>query len=150
MKNLFDEARVGEVQRRLSRLQPSNPRLWGRMNSAQMMAHCSKGLEMAAGQIRPPRALMGLILGPVVKRAIFHDDKPMVRNSPTAKLLIVDGDVDFDDERNRLGRLIDRFADAGPEGCTNHPHMFFGPLTPDEWAILMYKHLDHHLRQFGA
>jgi hypothetical protein len=46
--------------------------------------------------------------------------------------------------------LIDRFAAAGPQGCTTHPHAFFGSLTPDEWAILMYKHLDHHLRQFGA
>jgi hypothetical protein len=46
--------------------------------------------------------------------------------------------------------LIDRFAAAGPAGCTAHPHAFFGSLAPDQWAILMYKHLDHHLRQFGA
>ncbi len=49
-----------------------------------------------------------------------------------------------------MSRLIDRFATAGREGCTSHPHSFFGRLTPDEWAILMYKHLDHHLRQFGV
>jgi hypothetical protein len=53
-------------------------------------------------------------------------------------------------ERSRLRGLIDRFAAAGPSGCTTHPHTFFGPLTPDEWAELMYKHVDHHLRQFGA
>jgi hypothetical protein len=46
--------------------------------------------------------------------------------------------------------LIDRFAAAGPAGCTTHPHAFFGRLTPDEWAILPYKRLDHHLRQFGV
>jgi len=39
---------------------------------------------------------------------------------------------------------------AGPAGCTKHPHSFFGKLTPEEWAILSYKHLDHHLRQFGV
>lgn len=44
----------------------------------------------------------------------------------------------------------DRFAAAGPKGCTTHPHTFFGRLTPEEWATLMYKHLDHHLRQFGV
>jgi Protein of unknown function (DUF1569) len=43
--------------------------------------------------------------------------------------------------------LIDRLA-AGPEACTKHPHSFFGPLTPVEWAALTYRHLDHHLRQF--
>jgi hypothetical protein len=46
--------------------------------------------------------------------------------------------------------VIDRFVAAGPKGCTTHPHSFFGPLTPQEWAILMYKHVDHHLRQFGV
>jgi hypothetical protein len=49
-----------------------------------------------------------------------------------------------------LRGLIDRFVASGPAGCTNHPHSFFGRLTPEEWAILMYKHLDHHLRQFGV
>jgi Protein of unknown function (DUF1569) len=50
-------------------------------------------------------------------------------------------------EPERLCGLIDRFATAGPEGCAMHPHSLFGRLTPEEWA-LMYKHLDHHLRQF--
>jgi LPS sulfotransferase NodH len=49
-----------------------------------------------------------------------------------------------------LGALIERFAAAGLAGCTMHPHSFFGRLTPQEWAVLMYKHLDHHLRQFGV
>jgi hypothetical protein len=46
--------------------------------------------------------------------------------------------------------LIDRFTAAGPTGCTTSPHSFFGRLTPEQWAILTFKHLDHHLRQFGV
>ena len=57
---------------------------------------------------------------------------------------------DLETEKRRLARLIDRFAANGPSGCTTHPHTFFGHLTPQEWAVLSYKHLDHHLRQFGA
>jgi hypothetical protein len=53
-------------------------------------------------------------------------------------------------ERVRLCRLIDRFAAAGPAGCTTHPHSFFGRLTAEEWSMWMYKHLDHHLQQFGV
>jgi Protein of unknown function (DUF1569) len=53
-------------------------------------------------------------------------------------------------ERERLRGLVDRFCQAGAPGCTSHPHSFFGHLTPEEWAILTYKHLDHHLRQFGV
>jgi hypothetical protein len=150
MKSLFEGGCVDEVQQRLSRLQPDQPRQWGKMNLAQMLAHCSLGLEMAAGEIRPPRALIGRILGPVIKPMALRDNEPMRRNSPTAKELVIKDDRNFETERKRLSGLIDRFAAAGPAGCTAHPHAFFGSLTADEWAVLMYKHLDHHLRQFGA
>jgi transposase InsO family protein len=46
--------------------------------------------------------------------------------------------------------VVDRFAAGGPTVCTNNPHSFFGTMTPEQWSILMYKHLDHHLRQFGV
>ena len=74
----------------------------------------------------------------------------MRRNTPTAPSLIVADERDFAVEQQRLATLIDRFVAAGPAGCTRHPHVFFGRLTPDEWGALMHKHLDHHLRQFGA
>lgn len=138
------------MKQRLEHLRPDSQRLWGRMNPAQMLAHCSAGMEMAAGQIRPPRALIGRIIGRIVKPIALRDKEPMRRNSPTAKELVVNDERDFGAERDRLCRLIDRFAMAGPAGCTAYPHSFFGSLTPDEWAILIYKHLDHHLRQFGA
>ncbi len=149
-RNLFQAERVDEIKARLSQLRSDSARQWGKMSPAQMLAHCSAGFEMAAGKIRPPRALMGRIIGSAVKRVAFRDEEPMRRNSPTSNELVMTGDMDFESERQRLSRLIDRFAATGPSGCTDHPHAFFGPLTPDEWSILMYKHLDHHLRQFGA
>jgi transposase InsO family protein len=85
----------------------------------------------------------------MVKPMVFGNDEPMRRNSPTVKGLVVRDERDLGTERERLCGLIDRFTAAGPEGCTTHPHSFFGRLTPEEWAILMYKHLDHHFRQFG-
>jgi hypothetical protein len=150
MESLFESGCVDEVQQRLSRLGPDQARQWGTMSAAQMLAHCSLGLEMAAGEIRPPRALIGRVLGPVIKPMAFRESEPMRRNSPTSKELVVKDDRDFETERRRLSGLIDGFVAAGPGGCTAHPHAFFGALTPDEWAVLMYKHLDHHLRQFGA
>jgi Protein of unknown function (DUF1569) len=150
METLFEASRVEEVKRRLLHLQPDAQRQWGKMSPAQMLAHCSAGIEMATGRLRPSRALVGRIIGPAVKRMALREGEPMRRNSPTAKELVVTGDWDFATEQHRLSGLIDRFVAAGPAGCTSHPHSFFGRLTPDEWAILMYKHLDHHLRQFGA
>jgi len=89
-------------------------------------------------------------MGRLIKPMVFKHDKPFRRNSPTSPDLIVHNEPDLESERSRLCALIDRFAAAGPPGCTTHSHTFFGPMTPSEWAILIYKHLDHHLRQFGV
>ena len=102
------------------------------------------------GDKKPPRVLAGRVFGWIVKPLALKDDAPMRRNSPTIPDLVIQDERDLGRERERLAGLIDRFAAGGPAGCTQHPHSFFGPLTPDEWAILMYKHLDHHLRQFGV
>jgi hypothetical protein len=150
MKNLFDPGAADEIRGRLAKLGPRNERQWGKMTVGQAIAHCSAGLEMASGNVMPPRAFPGHVIGRIVKGMALRDDKPMWRNSPTAKELIIEDQRDLTQEREHLRGLIDRFAAAGPAGCTAHPHAFFGRLTPQEWAILMYKHLDHHLRQFGA
>jgi hypothetical protein len=148
MKNLFEAAAVKEVKERIAQLRPDSERLWGTMAAAQAVAHCSAGLELAVGDRTPPRVLLGRIIGRVVKPMALGNDEPMRRNSPTVKDLVVQDERDLGRERERLRGLIDRFAAAGPQGCTTHPHSFFGRLTPEEWATLMYKHLDHHLRQF--
>ena len=150
MKNLFEAGRADEVKERLAQLRPDNQRLWGTMSSAQAVEHCARGMELALGDARPPRILVGRLIGWVVKPLVLGNDEPMRKNSPTAPSLIVQGERDLDAERERLCGLIDRFAAAGPAGCTTHPHSFFGRMTPEEWSMLMYKHLDHHLRQFGV
>ena len=150
MKNLFEEATAKEVRERVARVRSDSDRLWGKMNAAQMLAHCALSLEWAVGDKIPPRMFLGRIIGGIVKPMVLKDDAPMKRNSPTSKDLVVQDERDLGRERERLCGLIDRFAAAGSKGCTMHPHSFFGRMTPDEWAILMYKHLDHHLRQFGV
>jgi hypothetical protein len=150
MKNIFDPADEREILKRLDHLRPESPRQWGTMTPAQMLAHCSISLEMAMGNVRPPRKWIGRLLGPVIRPMALKDDAPMRRNSPTMDELIVAEAPAFEPERERLRGLIDRFVAAGPAACTTHPHSFFGRLTPDQWSILTYKHLDHHLRQFGV
>ncbi len=83
---------------------------------------------------------------------MLRDDEPMRRNSPSAPELFPErpAECEFERERMQLMATIDRFAARGAAGCSGHPHPFFGRLKPREWAILMYKHVDHHLRQFGV
>jgi hypothetical protein len=148
MKNLFEAATVEEVKERMSQLRPDSQRLWGKMNPAQALAHCSAAMEMAVGEKVLPRILLGRLLGRLAKKSMIVNEKPMPRNVATDKSLVVMDEREFVVERQRLREFIDRFAAAGPAICTKHSHFFFGTLTPMEWAALMYQHLDHHLRQF--
>jgi uncharacterized protein DUF1569 len=120
------------------------------MTAPQAVAHCSVAFEWAVGDKRPPRMFIGRLIGGLVKGFVLRDDQPMRRGAPTAPDMVVTDERDLETERRRLRALIDRFTSAGPSGCTSQPHSFFGRLTPDEWAVLMYKHTDHHLRQFGV
>jgi hypothetical protein len=150
MKNLFEVGTAKEVKERIARLCPASQRQWGKMMAPQAMAHCSAAMEWAVGDKVEPRMFLGRILGPLVKSQVLKDEKPMGRNAPTVKSLVVADERDLGKECARLSSLVERFCAGGPQGCTKNPHAFFGQMTPVEWAALMYKHVDHHLRQFGG
>ena len=151
MKNLFDATVANQVQARLRKLEPQSERRWGKMTAAQMLAHCSVSMQWAVGDVVPEKGpLLVRLMGRLVKPLVFRNEDPLRKNSPTAKSLVVTDERDLGKERERLSGLIDRFVAGGAAGCTKHPHSFFGKMTPEEWAILMYRHLDHHLRQFGV
>jgi hypothetical protein len=148
MKNLFEQHTVDEVTARIEQLNPGSRRQWGKMEVAQMMAHCSAALEMASGKLAAKRTLLGRIIGPRL-RHVLTDESPFPRNSPTAKELKVGGG-DFLQEQQRLKERLRQFHEGGESQCTKDAHPFFGPITPLEWSTGMYKHLDHHLKQFGV
>ena len=150
MKNLYEASSANEIKERIAHLKPDSARQWGKMNSPQAMAHCAASMEWAVGDRVPPRAFFPSLLGRKIKPMVLGNDKPFHRNSPTSPDLLVTDRRDLDAERARLLGLIERFAASGPAGCTTNAHSFFGRMTPEQWAILMYKHLDHHLRQFGV
>jgi hypothetical protein len=149
MKNLFQPEAVDEVISRIDKLQPAAQRQWGKMDVAQMMAHCSAALDIASGRLIRPRILIGRLIGPLA-RPIYSNDKLFSRNGPTDKKLVISDRRDFQREQEQLKVRIWQFHQGGEAQCTIHPHPFFGALTPHEWSTGMYKHLDHHLRQFGV
>jgi hypothetical protein len=151
MKNLFDATVANQVKTRLGQLEPQSERRWGKMTAAQMLAHCSVSMQWAVGEVVPEKGPLPVrLMGRLVKPMVFRNEDPLRKNSPTATSLRVAGERDFGKERQRLLELIDKFAEGGAARCTKNPHSFFGNMTPEEWSILMYKHLDHHLRQFGV
>ena len=149
MKSLFVPADRQSLLQRIEALQPDSARQWGKMNSAQMLCHCAIALETGTGDRPMKQKWIGKILMPFFRSSILGE-KPFSRNSPTDPSFVVSDEREFAAERNRLKTLIDRFVERGPAAAGTQTHGFFGRMTGEEWGELMYKHLDHHLQQFGA
>ena len=149
MNNLFSKLAVAEIIKRIDSLQSDSKALWGKMNVSQMLTHCRLALEVATGKKDLSRIFIGRIFGTFFK-STFYNDKQLQKNSPTAGYFIVTDERNFVEEREKLKTMINLFCDGGEAKCTTKPHAFFGKLTPEQWGMGMYKHLDHHLKQFGA
>ena len=149
MNNLFNQSDISQILERIERLTPDSQRQWGKMNVAQMLAHCNKSLETAMGQNFIKRLFIGRIISPFMRPRVLGE-KPFGKNSPTDKTYIFKDDLKFEEEKLTTIASIKKFFEGGPSECTTYPHPFFGKFTPEEWAIFQWKHLDHHLRQFGV
>lgn len=147
MNNLYSEADVNGILERLENLSPDAERKWGKMDVGQMLAHVNAAAEVAIGINSPKRLFIGRLIGWIAKRK-FLGEKPFDKNSPTDKSLVFTDKREFEKEKKKAIELVKTFYQNGSDKCTTHPHSFFGKLTPDEWAVLQWKHFDHHLRQF--
>ena len=148
MKTLFASADRDAILSRIASLRPNSERQWGKMNPSQMLCHCAVALEAATGDRPMKQKFLGKIITPFIRSSALGE-KPFGKNSPTDPSFVISDERDFAAERTRLVNLIHRFAERGPTFAANETHAFFGKLSGEEWGSLMYKHIDHHLRQFG-
>jgi len=133
---------------RIETLASDSPPLWGKMSSAQMMAHCAEILEVATGKKMTGSPWFIKLLRPFVRRMVVGP-KPYPRSTRTHPQYLQVKEKDFAMERARLLKSMDGFAEmCAGKAVVRHP--FFGELTVDEAGWAMFKHLDHHLRQFGS
>ncbi|WP_407272529.1 DUF1569 domain-containing protein [Radiobacillus sp. PE A8.2] len=149
MNNIFDLLHTNEIVKRIDGLEVDSPPKWGEMDVAQMLAHCSAFQDIAMGNAFPPRGLLGILVGRMAK-PIFFNDKPLPVNMSTIPTILIADERNFDTEKEILKQKITTFQKNGPKKCTNHPHPFFGKLTSEQWGKGIFKHLDHHLKQFGV
>ena len=149
LPNLFVPGDREFLARRLSELEPTAQRRWGTMTPAQMLRHCAVGLEAATGDRPMRQVFLGRLLAPLMLRGALGP-KPIAKGIPTDPAFRIVGELDFEAERTRLATLLDRFIRRGPEGAEGATHAFFGRMEGRAWGRLMYKHLDHHLTQFGV
>ena len=148
MIDMFDARTRAALLERLRRLEADSLRQWGKMSPAQMCAHCTAALEVATGDTPRKRKLIGWLFGWMVREKLLGE-APFPKNSPTDPKFVIAHPAAFELERARLLSEIEKFATCGPELVATRPHTFLGRLSGREWGVIMGKHLDHHLRQFG-
>lgn len=147
LKNLFDPTVKQDIVNRIHKLTPQSQPQWGKMNVSQMMAHLQMPIGVAVGSHKLPRTLFGRIVGPLAK-PVMYSEKPFKQNLPTDKSFVMTGqEKDFEKEKQGLLKLVGNFKE---ENIVNEIHPFFGRMTKEQWSKAMYKHLDHHLQQFGV
>ena len=149
METLFDPAVYGKVLRRVESIQPGSQRQWGKMTVAQMLEHTARALEMAAGKKESKQAFLGKMIGWKFRKG-FVGPEPFQRNAPTGPDFVIQGEPDFGRTKERVKTLLGEFHALGEQGCDGNIHGFFGRMTGAEWGVTQFKHMDHHLRQFGA
>lgn len=147
VKNLFDPVVKQEIIERINTLTPQSPRQWGKMEVAQMLAHLQQPLEVALG-IRTIKGsfFMNLIL-PLFKKTLW-DEKPWKKGLPTDATYITAGELkEFVAEKAKLLELVSRFEE---KDVNLERHPVFGRMNKEQWSKSAWKHIDHHLKQFGA
>lgn len=149
MKSLFNKPDSEEIISRINKLTPDTQRLWGKLSVEQMLAHCQPSIKVALGELKLKHSLFGKLFGKMAKKRMVTET-PFRQSLPTAPEFKAPNKAVFEEEKAKLIALLQRFQQAGPAGLMKEPHPFFGPLTEKEWDILQWKHLDHHLRQFGV
>lgn len=151
LPNIFTEQVSEAIIERIGKLTPETQRQWGKMDVAKMLAHCNVAYETIYEPDKHPKPnfLMGLILKTIVKRVVTGE-KPPKKNSPTAPQFIISDPRDFEREKARLIEYIRRTQQLGEAEFDGKMSHSFGRLTKTEWNNMLYKHLDHHLTQFGV
>lgn len=147
MKNIFNYVNSEEILKRIDKLSPNSQPQWGKMDVAQMLAHCSSFQDIAMGNSFPPRSWLGIIVGRFAKQIVYNE-KTLPHNLSTIPTILIADEREFETEKEKLKQKIITFQNNGPLKCTTHPHPFFGKLTSEQWGKGIYKHLDHHLKQF--
>jgi hypothetical protein len=150
MNNLFQQDEVARVLERLDKLNIETKPLWGKMNVAQMLAHCNVTYELVFENFhKKPNFMVRFLLKLFVKNLVVNE-VPFKKNTFTAPYFRVIEMKDFQIEKNRLIEYLNRTVELGEEYFEKKESFSFGPLTSVEWNNMFYKHLDHHLSQFGV
>lgn len=148
MKSIFESDVRKEILDRVARLKPDAKPAWGKMNCAQMVQHCARPLQASMGEMAvEPKA--GPLRNPLLRYVVIYI-MPWPKGVPTAPEFVPAAGGDLEASRQELSSTLERFAAHAARGAAFVDHPAFGALSTKHWGCLTWRHLDHHLRQFGV
>lgn len=150
MKNVFDKKEAEAIIDRIHKLMSNSKPLWGKMTVEQMLAHCNITYEMVYdSKHKKPNVFIKFILKTFVKNKVVNEAS-YKQNNPTGPQFIIKDKKYFEEEMNQLIGYINKTQELGEYYFDNKESHSFGKLTKTEWNNMFYKHLDHHLKQYGV
>ncbi|PZR22818.1 MAG: hypothetical protein DI539_04830 [Flavobacterium psychrophilum] len=150
MESIYNPKDNQNIINRIETLTPITLSQWGKMTVSQMLLHCQMPIKVAFGTLTvKPQPVLSFLFGKSAKKKLTSN-QPFGKGSPTAKEFVITHEPDFEKSKRELIELVAVFAKEGHTAIKLEKHPFFGHMTPHEWDLLQWKHLDHHLKQFGA
>jgi len=148
MKTIFDETVRIQLIDRIENLNKNSAALWGKMNLYQMLKHCRIYEEMMLGKNKYQRVFLGRLFGKMALKEFTQDESPIKQKTPTlSQLKVKEKSGDIESERKKWVALLNEYANPPKHEIV---HSFFGKLSHEQVGQLVYKHTDHHLRQFNV
>ena len=146
MKTIFDTSTKDELINRIESLTENSTAQWGKMNVSQMLKHCTQWDEMALGKTKYKQSFLGKLFGKMALKNMMKDE-PLKKNLPTVPSFVIKDNTDFAAEKRKWIRLLNEYEHFSNDGFI---HPFFGAMTKENTGYVVFKHADHHLKQFGA
>ena len=148
MNTIFDKTTREQLLKRIQLLNENSRAQWGSMTVYQMLQHCILADEMYLGNKQYKRVLIGLLFGKIALRSILKNDAPMPRGAKTKSAFLTQktsGDIEA--AKQKWMAMLNEYEQFGSRSIV---HWFFGRMTKEQVGQLVYKHADHHLRQFNC
>lgn len=149
MESVLDTANLKKFITRAENVQKDTPQSWGKMNAAQMFQHLNKSIAFLFTDEKVTRMFAGRIIGKLILKQALKESKPISKNSPTAPSFVAESSVDFETEKTLFLERLQQFSSFTEANFEGKVHPFFGKMTGNQWNVLLYKHLDHHFKQFN-
>lgn len=150
MKNVFDVQTINEFKQRINALNANSQAKWGKMTVYQMLKHCTENEKLMLQERKFKRVFLGRIFGKMALKASIKDAKPFSHNSPTHPDLVIKSDGDVEKQKDLWIEMLSKYPKKTKKDFIGFLHPFFGKMDKEQVNKWTYKHVDHHLRQFGV